>query len=198
MADHGAWSPLSVEETARLMSELGAPWWIAGGWAIDLFLGRTTREHADIDVAILRRDQPALARLLGDWDVHVAADGVLTRWKAGDWLEGGARHQFFARPTPQSDWAVEILLEEARAGRWRYRRNRAVSLPLARFGRISGAGVPFVAPEVALLFKSNRIDEDKNRADFEAALPAMDEAARAWLKAALRLADPENLWIGRL
>ena len=34
-----------------------APWFIAGGWAIDLFLGRKTREHADVDFALSRLDQ---------------------------------------------------------------------------------------------------------------------------------------------
>ena len=38
----------------------------------------------------------------------------------------------------------------------------------------------------------------RNRADFDAVVSAMDEGGRAWLKAALRLTDPENLWIGRL
>jgi len=194
----GDWSPLTVEETQRLMAPLGAPWWIAGGWAIDLFLERMTRQHADMDVSILRRDQPALAGLLEGWDIHVAAGGVLTPWKAGDWLEGGARHQFWARPTPTSPWSLEVLLEEGDTERWVYRRDGAVSLPLERFGRFSGDGAPYVAPEVALLYKSNRLDEERNRADFDAAASAMDEGGRAWLKAALRLTDPENLWIGRL
>jgi hypothetical protein len=197
-ADLANWAPLSVDETTRLMSGLGAPWWIAGGWAIDLFLGRTTRDHADMDVAILRRDQEALASLLADWDVHIPADGVLTPWKAGDWLEGGARFQFWARATPVSPWSLEVLLEESKAQRWVYRRNGAVSLPLKRFGRVTGDGTPFVAPEVALLFKSNHLEVEKNRTDFDAVLPAMDEAAKAWLKAALRLTDPGNLWIARL
>jgi len=197
-ADLGDWTPLTVEETQRLMAPLGAAWWIAGGWAIDLFLGRVTREHADMDVAILRRDQPALAELLKGWDVHLAEGGVLTPWKAGDWLEGGARHQFWVRPTPTSPWALEVLLEEDDAGRWVYRRDPAVSLPLERFGCVSGDGAPYVAPEVALLYKSNRLDEERNRADFEAAASAMDDGRRAWLKAALRLTDPKNLWIARL
>jgi hypothetical protein len=33
------------------------PWWIGGGWAIDLFVGSSPREHDDVDVVVLRRDQ---------------------------------------------------------------------------------------------------------------------------------------------
>lgn len=55
--DDTNWSPLSVQELARVLSGLGVPWWIAGGTALDLFLGETTRHHDDIDVQILRNDQ---------------------------------------------------------------------------------------------------------------------------------------------
>jgi hypothetical protein len=44
------------------------PWCIGGGWAIDLWLGRVTRRHADVDVVILRRDQHTVRRTMGeDW-----------------------------------------------------------------------------------------------------------------------------------
>jgi len=33
-----------------------APWGFAGGWAIDLLVGASTRPHADVDVALLRQD----------------------------------------------------------------------------------------------------------------------------------------------
>ena len=46
------WQPLSVQETVDLLYSLPVPWWIAGGWAIDLYLGRQTRPHEDIDVLI--------------------------------------------------------------------------------------------------------------------------------------------------
>lgn len=44
------WSPLSAEEVASVLEGMPAPWWIAGGWALDLFVGRTTRAHEDMDV----------------------------------------------------------------------------------------------------------------------------------------------------
>jgi hypothetical protein len=44
------WSPLSVEELAEICEGMPVPWWIAGGWALDLFVGRTTRAHEDMDV----------------------------------------------------------------------------------------------------------------------------------------------------
>jgi hypothetical protein len=41
---------------AALLAGIDSPWWIAGGWALDLFIGDQTRAHEDLDVGILRRD----------------------------------------------------------------------------------------------------------------------------------------------
>jgi hypothetical protein len=194
--DLGPWSPLAVEEAARLMDRLGVSWWVAGGWAIDLFLGRATRAHADLDIAMLRRDQGALAALERDgWDLHVAADGVLTPWRVGDFLEGGARHQLWARPAPEAPWALEILFEEAQGDDWLFRRDTRIRLPLARFGRRTVEGVPFVALEVALLYKAKEPELSRNAADFDVAQGSLDAAARAWLTAALETAHPGHPWI---
>ena len=68
----GRWQPRTPREVATFFAALDVPWWIAGGWAIDLFVGRQTREHEDIDILILRRDQHAVRALLESWDVQAA------------------------------------------------------------------------------------------------------------------------------
>ena len=50
------WDPASPHDAARWFARVCAPWWIAGGWAIDTFLDRETRAHKDLDVGVLRRD----------------------------------------------------------------------------------------------------------------------------------------------
>jgi hypothetical protein len=67
-----AWEPLEPADLARVLFGLRTPWWICGGWALDLFLGRNTRRHVDLDVALLRRDQHVLFRHLGGWDLRYA------------------------------------------------------------------------------------------------------------------------------
>src|SRR5437879_2827606 len=84
------WTPLAVSEVRRLFSRAPFPWWIAGGWAIDLFIGRQTRPHADTDVLLLRQDQLAAQALLahrGGWQLFAAdPPGVLRLWMMGEWL----------------------------------------------------------------------------------------------------------------
>jgi len=48
--DPDNWDPLPVDELAGIFHQIPIPWWIAGGVALDLFVGRTTRPHDDIDV----------------------------------------------------------------------------------------------------------------------------------------------------
>lgn len=57
-----------VLEVASLLRNFKRPWFIAGGWAIDLFFGRVTRNHDDVDVAIFRGDQRELQAYLSGWD----------------------------------------------------------------------------------------------------------------------------------
>jgi hypothetical protein len=45
------------ERLGALLAELQCPWYICGGWALDLYLNRVTREHKDIDIAVARSDQ---------------------------------------------------------------------------------------------------------------------------------------------
>ena len=44
--------------------ENGITVWIDGGWGVDALLGRQTREHADLDIAVHRKDNSKLRELL--------------------------------------------------------------------------------------------------------------------------------------
>jgi hypothetical protein len=39
------WRTLEPAAARQIMSAVDVPWWIAGGWAIDLFVGARTRAH---------------------------------------------------------------------------------------------------------------------------------------------------------
>ena len=76
-------TPASVGAT---MDRLGIWSAVAGGWAIDLWLGEQTRDHHDIEVVVRRCDQHRLhAALSADWElfaldppgIEVTADELL-------------------------------------------------------------------------------------------------------------------------
>src|SRR5262249_27241808 len=76
---------------AALVADFSCPWYLCGGWAIDLFLGRVTREHHDLDLILFRDDQEALRRYLPDWEFIKFLWGPggeldMEWWEEGEWL----------------------------------------------------------------------------------------------------------------
>ena len=190
------WEPLSPLEVKKLLEPVSAPWWVAGGYGLDMFIGHETRKHADVDVSVLRRDQQALREALGKWDVRIAHDGELIPWKRGEALKP-EHHAVWARETPTDPWRMEVLFEESDGKRWAYRRNAHIGLNIADLGRRDANDIPFLRPEVSLLYKSNDtrpVDET----DFLYALPRLDIAQKGWLFGTLYTIDPTHPWIGRL
>jgi hypothetical protein len=43
---------IAIGHLHGLFARLGVPYWLFGGWAVDFYAGRVTRDHADIDVAV--------------------------------------------------------------------------------------------------------------------------------------------------
>src|SRR6266545_2189922 len=105
------WEPLTPEQAVEVMRGVEVPWYIAGGWALDLFIGRQTRAHGDLDIAVLRGDEPALQRHLGDWELFVVTDkDVLAPWRAGDAFPSD-KFAIWARRPGQQLWQIEIVVE---------------------------------------------------------------------------------------
>lgn len=53
-----------IGEVAGTADGVGAAVWLRGGWAMDFFLGRVTRDHADVDWFAWAEDAPALTAAL--------------------------------------------------------------------------------------------------------------------------------------
>lgn len=192
-----AWEPLHPADVAPVLHGLGTPWWICGGWALDLFLGRETRRHDDLDVAVLRRDQPALFRHLEDWDLRYATpEHALEPWD-GRHLEPPI-HGIWARRSSEAHapWTCEFLLNEHTDRAWIFRRNAAVTRSLDEVGA-ERDGLPFLRPEVVLLFKAGELSP-KNEADFAAVRPHLTETASHWLRQALEVIDSRHPWSPQL
>lgn len=189
-----AWQPMTVPEAQATFSKLGVPWWVAGGWALDLYLGRQTRVHHDIDVAVLRGDESALGLLRPDFEIFVAHEGELTPWSGEPLPE--ERHQFWM--ARREAWRCEVLLEQHDGLAWGFRRDTSITLPLNEFGAVTTTGIPIVAPKVALLYKANGHEIERNALDFRTVLPALDLIDRLWLREALTAVYRTHPWIDEL
>jgi hypothetical protein len=54
-AADAAWRKSTPNEVVEWLAALTVPWWIAGGWALDLFVGQVTRPHAGVNSLWCRR-----------------------------------------------------------------------------------------------------------------------------------------------
>lgn len=190
------WQPLSVAEAVQLLRGLPAPWWISGGWAIDLFLGQQTRPHGDLDIQMLRPDQLIVQRHLAGWDLCMAGGGRLRPWPSGQPLDDGL-HQAWCRPAAAAPWAMDIIFADTDGKHWVFRRNSRITGPLSELGRVTTDGIPYITPEVQLLFKAKGL-RPKDEADFALVLPRLAAASRQWLSRALADTHPGHPWLSRL
>jgi hypothetical protein len=82
-----SWKPLCVAEVHQLFRNAPFRWGLAGGYAVEQFLGTSIREHGDIDIIIYRDDQHHLHQWLTTWSFYAAdPPGTLRPWKATEWL----------------------------------------------------------------------------------------------------------------
>src|SRR5215210_5198415 len=73
LRDLWEWEEFDPSRLLAVMADFDAPWWVAGGWALDLWMERQTRPHQDVDIMILRGDQQKLYRSLSRWELYYAA-----------------------------------------------------------------------------------------------------------------------------
>ncbi len=45
VTDLGSWDRIALDELASLLGGVSAPWWLAGGYAVELAVGAPFREH---------------------------------------------------------------------------------------------------------------------------------------------------------
>jgi hypothetical protein len=191
---YGRWEPYTPEQVAQLFAGAPFPWWIAGGWATEA-AGAPPRRHADIDVVVLFDDLPAVRSWLSAFHLWEAHDGTLRPLVPGDELRA-AREGLWVRRNADSPWLLDLLLTRSKDGRWLFKRDARISLPLDELA-LTIDGIPYVRPSVVLLHKAKALRR-KDQADFDGILPRLGGGERAWLDRALAVAHPEHPWRARL
>ena len=193
---YGRTDPMSPAQARDLFAGAPFPWWVIGGWSVELG-GGVPRDHADIEVSVARRDLAAVRRWLHPrhvWDIH---GGALRHLAPEDPEPPEDHEQRWVRRDGFSPWVLDLLITPVEGDTWIYKRDHRIRRPLADVIRKSADGIPHQRPEIALLFKA-RLMRDKDRADFDGLVPRLDPADRGWLGEALELTHPGHEWIGRL
>lgn len=72
------WDPWTPSDLAPHLRGIGKPWYVVGGWALDLWQRKQTRDHEDLEFCILRDDFEAFQRRLLAYPLYAAIQGRLT------------------------------------------------------------------------------------------------------------------------
>jgi hypothetical protein len=150
-------------------------------------------------VVIARADQLALREQMSrrGWRFVTPLKGKLEAWPPHMRLEL-PRHQAHAHREGQF---IDFLLTDLTAEIWYYRRNPTIIRRMEQAVMRTSEGIPYLAPELVLLFKSKNTgsrERAKDQADYENVYPHMVPEARAWLRWALIASDPAHPWIEQL
>jgi hypothetical protein len=150
--DNSRWDAWRPQEVAERLTGLDVPWCVAAGWALDLFRGEQTRDHADLEIAVPAAGFGALRAALAEFDFHVVGSG--RAWT----LESPAfsvTHQTWVTEPASGVYRLDVFREPHDGSTWICRRDETIRLPYPEIIRRTPDGVPFLAPEFVLLFHPN-------------------------------------------
>ena len=189
-AEWDAWRP---EEVAARLAGIRVPWYVAAGWAIDLFLGKQRREHEDLELGVPAARFAEVAAALGPLDFHIVTRGrVEPLSEAAALLE--TAHQTWGLDRSANVWRVDLFREPSTGGEWVSRRNSSIHLPYDELIEHTPDGIPYARPEVVLLFKAKDA-RPKDESDLAAVLPHLSSERRRLLAGWISLVHPGHFWL---
>jgi hypothetical protein len=92
------------------------------------------------------------------------------------------------------EWSIDLTISSGTSTHWIYRRDNSIRCTWDRAVLRTREGVPYLAPEIQLLFKS-KDPRSKDHEDAEVVFPTLDEAQRAFLASHL---TPGHPWLLRM
>lgn len=187
--------PELLARVAALLQQYPTTWALCGGWAVDAWLGRTTREHCDVDVSVFIDEQAAVRNYFTDgWllNAHDRVDGDGSQPWDGRVVEFPGHVHAYA-----DGFNLDIQLDRRDGDGWLFG-TRVGTLPIEHCIRTSPWGMPTLAPEALLFYKGLGLIRPHDEADFTLLAPTLTTNERAWLRGALAILRPEHQWLAAL
>jgi hypothetical protein len=186
------WTP---HEVAHRLSGTATPWCVAAGWALDLFRGEQTREHGDIEIAIPAACFLDIRARFPGYVFDAAGSGRI--WEDATPDELAATHQTWLRDPATGDYLLDVFREPHQGDTWICRHDETIRLPYRDIVHHTGDAVPYLAPELVLLFKAKHA-RPKDQVDFDETVPHMTPDQRATLAGLLARVHPGHRWLAHL
>jgi fructose-1,6-bisphosphatase/inositol monophosphatase family enzyme len=191
-----AWRAWTPHEAAARLAGVDARWCVVGGWSIDLSLGAHTREHGDLEIAVVGADFPAIRAALDGFDLLPVGIPSVRALEPGE-DPPPESFQCWVLDREANEWRMDVMREPGDETTWVFRRDERITAPRSFIVRSTRDGIPHLAPHGALLYKA-KAARAKDQLDFDACLPRLGDDERAWLIDALGRVHPGHPWLTRL
>jgi len=131
------WHP---REVAARLEGVTAPWYVAAGWALDLFRGSQSRPHADLEIAVPASRFDEFRTAFAGYEFDVPAKGCL--WPSTPELLPFS-HQTWLRDPATGTFLVDVFREPHDGDTWICRRDETLRLPYTDIIERKEDGIPY-------------------------------------------------------
>ncbi len=165
----------------NIMDKFGFPWFIVGGWAIDLFIGEETRVHDDLDIGIYRKNQMHLYRYFETSKKYfINNKSKIGKHEKKEWNKEYLQLPIHEIYVEYKGMELEVLLNERDEDNWVYRRDKEIKLDDRKAILFTEKRIPYLCPEAVLLYKTKELRE-KDCEDIANASRKMNLTQVKWL-----------------
>ncbi len=199
-----------------LLEKSGFSWAICGGFALDMFLGKEIRKHSDIDICVFENDREKilLHMFKNKWDVYeFRGNGKVRPLSRGLLSESGRNlmcidkvceivkfypcdeegllwYEFFHTGISELDY-IEFLFNTTTVEYFIFDEGKGIKRGIKK-AVLYHEDVPYLAPEIVLLYKSSCADRVENNVDFEQTYPRMNDEQKEWFLRSLNILYPNG------
>ena len=119
--------------------------------------------------------------MLVGWDVQVAAAGRLSPWPGSTPRAEASQNNLWCRESADRPWCLDVTVGDGDEECWIYRRDPTVRVRWDEAVLRSEGGIPYLAPELQLLFKSKDV-RPKDDIDAHEVIPELTGDRRRKLR----------------
>lgn len=182
--DFNNWQLLSIASLKQIMHDADFDWYLAGGIALDEFLGRRTRDHEDMDILVNFKYLECILDYFKNYRIFTARNGSLS---LSLFNEINFTDSLWIAKDDEESFIIEILFFEEEAGHWVYKRDNAIWKRIEDIYFVKN-DMKIIQPEIQLLYKMNSSNvREKDLYDYHNVYPLLEERQRAWLNQHVKL-----------
>jgi len=206
-----------INQVNKILSNQQFEYAFCGGYAIDLFLNYESRKHGDIDIFAYWKDRDSIIlymqslgfevyEMLGGGKAHHITDiniqmkmkrNIFCCKKDCELVKLSITNEndiydidFFHIGQSKLNF-IEFLFNDKTDTELLYARNHTVKRKLED-AILFNNGIPYLAPEICLLYKSTDTEREGYQQDYDLAIRKMNKEQIEWLSSAINFLYPEG------